>query len=1715
MSYAHLLVFGLFAWSAQVIANDVYDPVPLPLSWSASQSCTPYSWKDYYIQITAANAGDNLIFEVDDTGDINFGYKLNALSVHLFRSSIPSDRVTPYYALTATHGLYEISVSSHDVQEDMYYLSVLCGPTGANFRVRIREFSGEFLGAGNSIDGQLCPGNWAYHKFSLDTQQVASTPHVRVTFSGFHEHVYVLVHDGEAPLHLVNPFFLISPDDQLSTLTSCNVVADHHYFVGVKGYLECLDYTATITYLSDADFDSGKCEEEEAVEISAYVGLHALEVDQFSKFTASAWSEYDFYLYVDAANSNDNLVIEVEDLAPELRSQGLKVSLFSGTMPADRVSEFTADFTHDKMYSLAVNLYDLVEGDYYVSVQVRDVDTEFRVLARLIQGQMHLGDHVNGVVCPGELIYHFYDHFQSSSETTETKRRMLSEDTSSEVSILSHAPNNIRFKLKLHSGDVYYTITHVNPALKLVPPYRHLDYLSQGNVSHTSVDICELEHGLQYISMQGGDECSEYELSLEEIEIGECEELEHQCLAACEVLCDILKFETFHYDTARPLEAIAADECFELEHECLEDCSVLCDILQFDHFHYDHCSPNEWKDYMFEVKEEHLENNLIVEVDTAFGDNVVMDFEAVGLYMFRDTLPSDRKTDKFNVFSAEMSWSIAVNSHELTVGNYFFSVKCGMSPVKFRMLAQLTTAHMTEGERVAGVVCPGEIMYHYAQVGDTTTTASSGHKMLLSESSTTYGHAKFTIQVHSGNLFYLSRHEHPPLKLIPPYQSTSYIQQMSTNTLSEIGICDMTAGKHYLALKGGTECSHYEVTLALMGETEACEELQHDAQAAGNAYDSMTHLYPGHSIVGSCEANSFTDYYLNISSMDAESNFVLEVHDALNDIDTSAITVSLYYGAIPSNRKTQFYDDFSNDHVFAVAMNVWDLLVGEYFVSIKCGPRPVSYTIIPELFSAHLSDGGHVAGEVCPGNFVMHFVDVPEVNGAAHHLGHVQYTLKMHSGTVRYKVQHHDPAAHLSDGGHVAGEVCPGNFVMHFMDVPEVDGAAHHLGHVQYTLKLHSGTVRYKVQHHDPALKMGPPFGTASASEHLAHGGNTTIQACDVDQGSWYITLSALESCAEYDMYVNLQSLEDECSGVEQDLEAETVSTTSTLKAGHYKYASCESNEYVDFQMTVNDTVARNLIIEVEDMESSLDTEALAIYLFHDAIPENRKTEYRSEYSNSQVWSLSVSSHDMVNGEHFLSIRCGPNPRAFRILYILIDAELVADEWIHGEICPGDWVHHYLDVLDMQLNGELSGPSTSVEFDVDLHEGSMYYLLRVEDAPTRLSPPYRYADSSATSSQETLFHTSFCYTRNYPSVHKYYLSLKGGANCATYSVRARVVEECESPFSHDMTLEDTQSTEVFTMTVGKFSYATCQPFSYIDYTFEIPVEQEGNNMVLEVEDLGDNDNPNSLTVDLYKLRSSIPTNRNWDDQVTSSRNSIQPYSRPVQAEEQHPHESYWDDQVTSSRNSIYSIALNTVNLAAGTYFASVRCAHEPVQYRAVVNYVHAQMESQQFIHGQVSPAEWIFHYYERASLTDTSKNHVRFVIEIFNGHVYMVLARVGFPPGFAIRSKNVYMMKVDDVVVNENGKLYIIVDVCDAPIDQKVYIGLHGGDYVSEYAVYVQGYKEGDVSAISGSIMPSSNVSSCVEYTNGLSGYVVSASTTTFIGMFTLLSWAALLSHLI
>jgi len=633
-------------------------------------------------------------------------------------------------------------VSYYDLKKTDYFFSVRCKQDDLRFRIKWKLIASTLVQE-QKQSGEVCPGLWSYHKIKVDKATVPASAkpaggktHLKLKVEVKDWSVTAITAADYVPLKLVPPFAQVkapdcaktstcaSPADELGskTIELCDVHDGHLYYLGLLGTDHCAEYSVTASYFTDTADHS--CHALHHAGDAAKNGATEVEAEHFLLRDAEAGEIHDFFLTVDAKHKDDNIVVEVENLSEEEEPESMIVKLFHKEIPVDREAEHLAAFGVHNIFSVAKSAHDVKEGTYYISVEAKKA-VKFRVLAMFIHAEMKPGDHSHGEVCPGNMVFHYY---QKGDAGAGGHRRRLQGAAPG-----GGAGKDYRFRAVLHVGDVRYMEAHLHPPLELIPPYRTA-LTSDPAADHPHADVCRDAHdGKHYIALFGGTECANYEIYLEEIPAG--------------------------------------DTCKALKHECAGECEdALCTDVELDHFQYGSCVPGGWQDYKLEVTAANSDNNLLFMVEDLTGNRRP---DALGLYHYSNPaggaweIPLDRsETERYSDYSTELKWSIAISKHDLKTGRHYFAVKCGPEPVQFRVLAQLAHAGMKHDETVHTSVCPGSWVYHYISVGDDY----GGHRRALAGAgppapAKNYGHAHFDIYLHSGDMDVLTRHGHPPLKV--------------------------------------------------------------------------------------------------------------------------------------------------------------------------------------------------------------------------------------------------------------------------------------------------------------------------------------------------------------------------------------------------------------------------------------------------------------------------------------------------------------------------------------------------------------------------------------------------------------------------------------------------------------------------------------------------------------------------------------------------------------------------------------------------------------------------------------------------------------------------------------------------------------------------------------------------------------------------------------
>lgn len=504
---------------------------------------------------------------------------------------------------------------------------------------------------------------------------------------------------------------------------------------------------------------------------------------------------------------------------------------------------------------------------------------------------------------------------------------------------------------------------------------------------------------------------------------------------------------------------------------------------------------------------------------------------------------------------------------------------------------------------------------------------------------------------------------------------------------------------------------------------------------------------------------------------------------------------------------------------------------------------------------------------------------------------------------------------------------------------------------------------------------------------------------------------------------------------------------------------NCKAGGWYDAFIDVSRyDMQNNLIFELEDMGKTGALDAVSVFMWAGEIPLTRKSQYFTDRSFDDVYSLAISKHEFEPFLHdgssmvriFFGVLCGAKDVEFRSFVSFVKSKMDTSHAAHGEVCPGDWVYHYLPIDDALISAaansgsaamlsfhrrrRLAGvsprsrklaaaatdePGVHVKLRIIKNKGSMNLMYDLNSKPLRLIP----SETTVMATEDTVVDKIICnvdrFYRNTSSPMRYYLAVNGGEVCAHYEViteafdtscaeaqakalrpGVHVTESHGAPGAR----ECPQSAVDCVLSMRHYMRASCEPGERAPpFVINIPyaADEPLDNMVVTVEDLNMEDNPNSLFVSLFPECGA--------DTCTHTRlASLKPLAT-----------------TDSSRERIFSIGRSSLEMheavcggkctSSGTYklSMSVRCTSTAVRFRVVAIFTRIALEEGVPIHGEVCPGNWIFH---RFFVPDTQRvresGGVHFSVHVHTGDIYYAMSRWGRKPGFTACNGNEFAMSL-------------------------------------------------------------------------------------------------------
>ena len=120
-----------------------------------------------------------------------------------------------------------------------------------------------------------------------------------------------------------------------------------------------------------------------------------------------------------------------------------------------------------------------------------------------------------------------------------------------------------------------------------------------------------------------------------------------------------------------------------------------------------------------------------------------------------------------------------------------------------------------------------------------------------------------------------------------------------------------------------------------------------------------------------------------------------------------------------------------------------------------------------------------------------------------------------------------------------------------------------------------------------------------------------------------------------------------------------------------------------------------NLLFELEDTGQTGALDAVSVYMWAEKIPLTRKSEFFTDRSYDDVYSLAISMHEFEpfidHGSSsirmFFGVLCGQRDTTFRSFVSFVKSKLDTEHPGHGEVCPGEWVYHFLSIDKALMDG--------------------------------------------------------------------------------------------------------------------------------------------------------------------------------------------------------------------------------------------------------------------------------------------------------------------------------------------------------------------------------------------------------------------------------------------
>jgi hypothetical protein len=564
---------------------------------------------------------------------------------------------------------------------------------------------------------------------------------------------------------------------------------------------------------------------------------------------AGEWKDYAFT--VSTADLDNNMLLAVFEEGEHFNPEALSLHAFPGSIPVDRETALCSLRSAHREWAIEINQWDLKATTYYAAVRCGSEGANFRIIALLAHAELTLEEDVEGVVCPNQWVYHYFDS-DDGADHADGDHLVFAINKTNEASTVTTA------------------LRHLKPPVSLAPPYATMRFEDAYNVS----SMCHggALSGRKYIGLLGGGECTTYTVRVERT---------HSCA---------------------PVTTMEASKQQALE-------------LSPNHLLEQTCNPHETLSFWVNIQTESAGLELVVVEATAESNNPTALSVTLSMTAAADDGRALSSSYGARSRGGGNTWTVGVGVDQIRKGRYYATVKCAATAVRFRVLARTTEAQVAPGETFYGQLCGGMRRFYFAQFNGTILLdpAEGEHRRLSGDESTASdattasagGYVTFTVRRLSGDLYVKVHELSAPAEMGPPYK---HLQSGHEDTVA-MSLCTLHEGKQWLMLQeggGGAGCATFSMEVTYSeggGGAPACTEIVHNHEAIVEASPILV----GVPVLGRCTAHSWADFVLEVSEKQLRNNIVFKVIADASDggQNPNALSVHLYTDSMPVDRTTQ------------------------------------------------------------------------------------------------------------------------------------------------------------------------------------------------------------------------------------------------------------------------------------------------------------------------------------------------------------------------------------------------------------------------------------------------------------------------------------------------------------------------------------------------------------------------------------------------------------------------------------------------------------------------------------------------------------------------------------------------------------------------------------------------------------------------------------------